>query len=134
MKTEGWQKRFNAVISRYLSRPFVWGEFDCVVFAYQCASAVTERPIGVEVHMRFGDWRTCRQAFKAHKGKLGEAAKEFLGDHTATSFLGMGDIGIAEIEGQEAFVVCDGANFLGPAKEKGIQIIPRSAVKYGWIL
>lgn len=133
MKTEGWQARFRNVLKDKIDKKFAWGEFDCVVLACECVTAVTEDlKYRQEMRRLFGEWRNCFQAARAHGFKLGESVSKVMGDPTNALFLSMGDIALAEVDAKEIVVVHDGCNFLAPCTTGGLEIVPLKYIQYGW--
>lgn len=95
MRYRDWTTRLNYVIKAALGRPFSWGEFDCCLFAADCAMAVC----GVDPAQAYrGTYKTqagAKRALKKNHGSL-EAAWDACFTRVAPAFIQRGDIALYE--------------------------------------
>lgn len=104
MRYRDWTTRLNDVIKAALERPFSWGEFDCCIFAADCAVAVC----GVDPAERYrGKYKTeagAKRALKKTHGSL-DAAWDACFTRVAPSFIQRGDVAVYEAPGGRSMAV-----------------------------
>lgn len=104
MRYRDWTTRLNDVIKAALERPFSWGEFDCCIFAADCAVAVC----GVDPAERYrGKYKTeagAKRALKKTHGSL-DAAWDACFTRIAPSFIQRGDVAVYEAPGGRSMAV-----------------------------
>ncbi|RZI91204.1 MAG: hypothetical protein EOP15_01890 [Pseudomonas sp.] len=104
MRYRDWTTRLNDVIKAALERPFSWGEFDCCIFAADCAVAVC----GVDPAERYrGKYKTeagAKRALKKTHGSL-DAAWDACFVRVAPSFIQRGDVAVYEAPGGRSMAV-----------------------------
>jgi hypothetical protein len=112
-----WPERLAALFDGARTRPFAWGEHDCVTFAADAVLAVTGwDPARTER----GAWRNAREALRLMRAIAGSSAP----DATAARRLGPGReprrarrgdvVAIVDGRGRGALAICDGAVALAP--------------------
>ncbi|NAP01938.1 hypothetical protein B1F73_09255 [Pseudomonas syringae] len=91
MRNRDWTTRLHEVIKAAQGRPFSWGEFDCCLFAADCASAVC----GVDPAEQYrGTYKTesgAKRALKKRHGSL-ESAWDACFARVAVPFIQRGDV------------------------------------------
>lgn len=104
MRYRDWTTRLSDVIKAALERPFSWGEFDCCIFAADCAVAVC----GVDPAERYrGKYKTeagAKRALKKTHGSL-DAAWDACFTRVAPSFIQRGDVAVYEAPGGRSMAV-----------------------------
>lgn len=104
MRYRDWTTRLSQVIKAALERPFSWGEFDCCLFAADCALAVC----GTDPAQAYrGTYKTeagAKRALKKNHGSL-EAAWDACFTRVAPAFIQRGDIAMYEAPGGKAMAV-----------------------------
>lgn len=104
MRYRDWTTRLNDVIKAALERPFSWGEFDCCLFAADCAVAVC----GVDPAERYrGKYKTeagAKRALKKTHGSL-DAAWDACFTRVAPPFIQRGDVAVYEAPGGRSMAV-----------------------------
>lgn len=124
---------FWKVIRKYQSATFEWGKFDCAVLVMEVVSL--SRPDFTEtVKTRYGTWASALQAARTHRKGLLQAAVDMLGEPSKITFAKIGDVGLFELDGEEAMCVYDGVKFIAPCQSGGFQKIPNHLVKHIWSL
>ncbi|MDH0749535.1 hypothetical protein N5D61_24730 [Pseudomonas sp. GD03842] len=95
MRHRDWTTRLNEVIKAALERPFSWGDFDCCLFAADCAVAVC----GVDPASAYrGKYKTeagAKRLIKKNHGSL-EAAWDACFSRVQPAFIQRGDIALYE--------------------------------------
>lgn len=131
MRRADWQSRMAEVMREARSRPFAWGEHDCVTFAAACVKAVT----GVD---RIADVRTAwadeRQAIRllVSGGGLLQMVQERLGPRLPSVLLAKpGDVGVCMQGARPALCVCGGVNWHMPARD-GLATLSFEQVLGAW--
>lgn len=93
MRNQDWTTRLHDVIKAALERPFSWGEFDCCLFAADCAIAVC----GIDPAAKYrGTYKTetgAKRVLKKNHGSL-EAAWDACFARVAPAFIQRGDIAL----------------------------------------
>lgn len=104
MRYRDWTTRLSEVIKAALERPFSWGEFDCCLFAADCAVAVC----GTDPAQAYrGTYKTeagAKRALKKNHGSL-EAAWDACFTRVAPAFIQRGDIAMYEAPGGRSMAV-----------------------------
>lgn len=104
MRNRDWTVRLNEVIKAASERPFSWGEFDCCLFAADCAVAVC----GVDPAQAYrGTYKTeagAKRALKKRHGSL-EGAWDAHFSRVAPAFVQRGDIAMYEAPGGKSMAV-----------------------------
>lgn len=104
MRYRDWTTRLSEVIKAALERPFSWGEFDCCLFAADCAVAVC----GTDPARAYrGTYKTeagAKRALKKRHGSL-EAAWDACFARVAPAFIQRGDIAMYDAPGGRSMAV-----------------------------
>ena len=132
MRREGWQSLFWSVIEDSLTKPFTWGEHDCVTFAMACVDAILTESVSEGVFREFGEWSSEQDAALATGADLDACVRRILGEPVPWPLLGQGDVALAIDEADREFIcVHDGCQFISPAAS-GLQRVPFLHVQHGW--
>jgi hypothetical protein len=118
-RREDWPEQLANYIAESATKPFAWGEHDCILFAVGAIRAV-----GVEVDLKV-TWKTELGAAKELKKRGGfeSAISKYLGDPLEYAGLAKrGDIGLSDSELGLTATVFDGLNWLG-AGERGLVVM-----------
>ena len=130
MRVDGWEGRLAAEVEAARSRPFVWGQHDCAIWAFDVRRALTGEDAAAAWRGRYrcalGARRVLRRVLGArdHAG----AATGILGAPLASPLLAQrGDIVLAG----DAFGVCVGADaaFLAPG---GLTLRRITEIEMAW--
>lgn len=127
-----WERRLNEVFDEAQKAPFIWGEFDCCLFACRAIHALTGYDPGELYRGRYGNEEEARVLLKQEGGVEGiaekiTALKGFA--EIGKLFAQRGDIGLAEIRGHQSLGVCDGARFAFASDPAGLlYIAPKSSL------
>lgn len=104
MRYRDWTTRLSDVIKAALGRPFSWGEFDCCLFAADCAVAVC----GVDPAEQYrGKYKTetgAKRLIKKNHGSL-EAAWDACFARVSPAFVQRGDIALYQSQTGRAVAV-----------------------------
>ncbi|GHS80344.1 hypothetical protein PAGU2196_11780 [Pseudomonas sp. PAGU 2196] len=104
MRYRDWTTRLSEVIKAAIERPFSWGEFDCCLFAADCAVAVC----GTDPAEAYrGTYKTevgAKRALKKRHGSL-EAAWDACFARVAPAFIQRGDVAMYEAPGGRSMAV-----------------------------
>lgn len=104
MRNRDWTIRLTEVIKAASERPFSWGEFDCCLFAADCAVAVC----GVDPAVLYrGAYKTeagAKRALKKNHGSL-EAAWDAHFSRVAPAFIQRGDVAMYDAPGGRSMAV-----------------------------
>lgn len=124
-----WQLEFAKCVAENQSKPFVWGEHDCVLWAANAVLAIT----GFDAAEGFRD---------TYSGALGAAKllKDFGGmealvttklerEPTHPAFANVGDVLMVLQDGNPMLAVCNGETMLAPGLEGLVALPTLSAVK-----
>lgn len=104
MRYRDWTTRLSEVIKAASERPFSWGEFDCCLFAADCAAAVC----GTDPAQAYrGTYKTeagAKRALKKNHGSL-EAAWDACFTRVPPAFIQRGDVAMYEAPGGKSMAV-----------------------------
>ncbi|ASN67554.1 hypothetical protein 9F7_6 [uncultured Caudovirales phage] len=104
MRYRDWTTRLSEVIKAALERPFSWGEFDCCLFAADCAVAVCGTDPAESYRGTYKTEAGAKRALKKRHGSL-EAAWDACFTRVAPAFIQRGDIAMYEAPGGKAMAV-----------------------------
>ncbi len=92
-RVHDWPERLAECVRVAMTRPFRWGEHDCVLFACDCVHAMTRVDHGARFR---GKYRSARGAFGVLKrigvGSVEELATKVLGEPIPVSRAQRGDV------------------------------------------
>lgn len=135
MRFEDWPQRLDAVISAARNLTFSYGQFDCALFAADCAHAVTG--IDYAAGLRGYDSKISAYRIISKYGSLEAMVTAQVGRepvHPANAHRGdmvLASVELAPGESGEAIGVCDGVRCWFP-KDVGLRAFPRSAARLAW--
>jgi len=104
MRYRDWTTRLSEVIKAALERPFSWGEFDCCLFAADCAVAVCGTDPAEAYRGTYKTEAGAKRALKKQHGSL-EAAWDACFARVAPAFIQRGDIAMYEAPGGRSMAV-----------------------------
>ncbi|WJN52142.1 DUF6950 family protein [Pseudomonas asiatica] len=104
MRYRDWTTRLSEVIKAALERPFSWGEFDCCLFAADCAVAVCGTDPAEAYRGTYKTEAGAKRALKKRHGSL-EAAWDACFARVAPAFIQRGDIAMYEAPGGRSMAV-----------------------------
>ncbi|CAI8968837.1 MULTISPECIES: DUF6950 family protein [Pseudomonas] len=104
MRNRDWTVRLNDVIKAARERPFSWGEFDCCLFAADCAMAVCGTDPAQVYRGTYKTEAGAKRALKKNHGSL-EAAWDFHFARVAPAFIQRGDVVIYDAPGGRSMAV-----------------------------
>lgn len=67
-KREDWPEQANAFVAKVMKKPFVWGEFDCCLFAADCVQAMTGEDFAADFRGKYTDGPGGYQLLKEFSG------------------------------------------------------------------
>ncbi|MBD1229395.1 DUF6950 family protein [Xenorhabdus griffiniae] len=97
MRHRQWTLRLPETLRAAMSRPFLWGEHDCCLFAADCVQAVCDFDPCETVRGRYSTHTGAAEVLKSEFGTL-EQALDRLFDRTPVTAAGRGDIVMFEAE------------------------------------
>jgi hypothetical protein len=128
---DDWQLRFEKIVTENLSRPFEWGSHDCVLWGADCVLAIT----GHDAAENFrGTYNSALSAARVLKelGGMENAITNRLGlSPVAVGYANVGDILLADLEGQLTTTVCNGETMLATG-ETGLVALPTLSALKAW--
>lgn len=133
MRLEGWEDRLASIIDERRSRPFVWGEHDCTLFAANVALALTGVDYAAayrgKYNCAFGSARVLQELGDGTlRGSVGLA----LGPEIPIRLAGRGDVVLwTQEELGDTLGVCIGAQsvFVG---QDGLTDVPTLVCQCAW--
>lgn len=115
------EARLQALVARRLVEPFVWGRFDCGLFAAEAAEAVCGTDPAGDLRGRYacalGAARRLREALGAPaegRSLLQAYAQQRFGAEVLPTLALPGDVGLSYQQGQALLAVCVGSQWLAP--------------------
>jgi hypothetical protein len=104
MRYRDWTTRLSDVIKAALGRPFSWGEFDCCLFAADCAVAVCGTDPAAQYRGQYTTEAGAKRLIKANHGSL-EAAWDACFTRVSPAFVQRGDIALYQSSAGRAVAV-----------------------------
>jgi hypothetical protein len=104
MRNRDWTTRLNDVIKAALGRPFSWGEFDCCLFAADCAVAVCGTDPAEQYRGKYKTETGAKRLLKKNHGSL-EAAWDVCFARIQPAFIQRGDIALYDAPNGRAVAV-----------------------------
>lgn len=129
MRSEGWETRLAEELAAAVDRPFEYGVFDCLTWAFGVRAALTgqdDRPLWL------GRYSTERGAARVLKSEglqsLEEVGHRLLGSALRSPlFARRGDIAFGG-----AFGIVTGETFVWPAEARGLMALPLADARVAW--
>lgn len=126
-----WPELLAAFVESRRAAPFVWGENDCVMFAADCALAITGNDPAIVYR---GSYSTAAGAARIIK-KVGDLAalvdEQF--DQIPVAHAGRGDWVLVHNDGRPSVCVVLGAVAAG-AGEHGLSFVPMTEATMAWMV
>lgn len=128
-RPQDWPALLNGYVEAARSKPFVWGDHDCVTFTCRWHKLMTGRDVYAQFRGRY-DSETAAMRVMLANGVNGmdEAGRFLFGEpRNGNLRIGRGDI----VYGQGALGICIGAQgaFLN---EEGVTLLRHSQFELGW--
>ena len=127
-RVEGWEGILCEVIENSKDRPFVYGTFDCCLFAGDCILAVTGIDHMAEFRNAYNNKREAHEAIK-RVGGLPNRITELFGDPIPAGLAMRGDIVCIE---DRTVGICMGGVALAPSSAGGLVPSGRSKWTMAW--
>lgn len=137
MRASGWEHRLTDVITAAQARDFLYGEWDCCLFASAAIEAVTGIDVGGKFRGRYDDDAGCADVLNAAGGILALAAR-VARQHGFPEILPLsaqrGDVVLAVLDGRATLGVCVGSRVAFAVAPRGLQqvSITDSALRVAW--
>lgn len=122
-----WQLSFEKCVAENLSKPFKWGEHDCVLWAANAALAITGSDPAAEYRNEYSSPLGAARILKDGGGMESLVSKKF--KPISPAFANVGDILMVMQEGQPMLAVCNGETMLATGLEGLVALPTLSAVK-----
>jgi hypothetical protein len=122
---EGWEKRLADLITARAFRPFVWGENDCLLFAFDATDALHDTTFAA---LHRGKYRTEREAHRrlAKAGGFAEGLAGLGFAEVPPKLAQRGDVAV--LEGVQALGIIMGAQVFAAGPD-GLTALPRADMK-----
>lgn len=104
MRNRDWTTRLHDVIKAAHGRPFSWGEFDCCIFAADCALAVCNVDPAADYRGKYTTEVGAKRLLNKNHGSL-EAAWDASFARVAPAFVQRGDVALYEGPGGRCVAV-----------------------------
>lgn len=128
-RTRGWQARLHRLVAERLTRPFAWGEHDCVAFACDAVQALHEHDTLAPLRV---PRRSARQALRQVRAAGGPAALLRCGlEPMHAAMAGSGDLVLVQQRRVMLLAVCTGADALAPG-DAGLVAHPMRTALAAW--
>lgn len=129
VRYENWPARLTHYVDSHRETPFVWGEFDCVLFAAGWVREAT----GIDL-IRDLSWTDMRSALRVieNLGGLRVAVENRLGAPISAAIARRGDVILHDITERSGLGVCVGADFAAPSEAGGLMFIPMNSARMAW--
>ena len=122
-----WQLAFEKCVAENFSKPFKWGEHDCVLWAANAALAITGSDPALEFRDEYSSPIGAARILKEAGGMEALVSKKF--ESILPAFANVGDILMVMQEGQPMLAVCNGETMLATGLEGLVALPTLSAVK-----
>jgi hypothetical protein len=114
MRKDTWDIDLMAFIKSREKTPFQWGSQDCVLFACDCAQAMT----GIDLAAKYRGYSTREEAYEiiAHAGDLRALVNSELASEISPTFARRGDFVLLDQDGVQALAICIGVMAVAAGK------------------
>lgn len=136
MRVHDWHLRLDAVVEAARKREFKYGDFDCAMFAADCAQAVTG--IDPAASVRGYESKTAAYRIIASYGSMEAMITSLLAQepiHPSAARRGdfmLGTVDLGPGENGEIIGVCVGSRVAYPSITRGLRLLPRSTARLAW--
>jgi hypothetical protein len=115
MRKETWDIDLMAFIKSRQKAPFQWGSQDCVLFACDCAKAMT----GTDLAAKYRGYTTEEEAVAIIEkaGTLRQLVTNNVGPEISSKFARRGDFVLIEQDGAPALAICVGEMAIAAGKK-----------------
>lgn len=93
MKSRNWTTQLATYLQAAIERPFLWGEFDCCLFAADCCVAVCGIDPAAQYRGQYDSKKTAALALKSTHGSL-EAAWDAHFSRVEAAYMSRGDVAL----------------------------------------
>jgi len=126
---DDWQLRFETLVAENMSKAFSWGSHDCMLWAANAVEALTGFDAAEDLR---GTYDSALGAARVVKelGGMEKLITDRLGvEPVGAGYANVGDILLADLEGQLTAAVCNGETMLAPSAECLVALPTLSALK-----
>ena len=124
-----WQIGFANCVSANMSKKFVWGEHDCVLWASNAVKALTGHDPAESFRGSYNSALGAARVLKEHGGMEAIVTKQLEREAVSPAFANVGDVLLVMQEGQPMLAVCNGETMLAPGLNCLVSLPTLSAVK-----
>ncbi|WP_411101219.1 DUF6950 family protein [Streptomyces sp. x-45] len=104
MRYRDWTMRLNETIKAAQGRPFLWGEFDCCLFAADCSAAICGVDPAADYRGKYKTEAGAKRQLKRKHGSL-EAAWDACFQRVSLAFIQRGDVVLYDAPGGRSMAV-----------------------------
>lgn len=129
MRFENWPTLLSNYIKSCESKPFVWGEHDCCLFAANVINEITGVDYAVEIR---DTYKTAREALKVLENFEGVSglACNYLGSEINSNLAQRGDVVLIKTEEHgDTLAICTGTSCVAPGLKKLTSVSMANAIK-----
>lgn len=137
MRIEGWEHRLVDLIEEAQTREFVYGTWDCALFACAAIAALTDKDVAGAFRGQYADAAGCDRLLAA-QGGLEALATGIANGHDFAPIpirsAQRGDVVLATIAGRDTLGVCLGRTAAFAVAPRGLAQVPilHAALRRAW--
>lgn len=116
-RKENWPDILAEQIKAAETRPFSFGEHDCLMFAANVVLAMTGKDVAANLRGDYHDERSAIEALRFF-GTLHDVAIACFGEPVDPKFAQRGDVVMLLRDGRESLAICEGARACAPGAQR----------------
>ena len=136
MRKQDWEQQLNAGIEAAKGTPFIWGQSDCINFAFGCAANMVDYDLMAKASA-FRNYTTEAEAYQVltdnFDGSMAKAMDYFFEAHVNKTTARRGDIVIIDYNDIQLFGIMDlTGRFAACKSENGVLHVPIKYATNAW--
>jgi hypothetical protein len=130
-RKQDWQLAFEKCVAENYHTPFEWGTHDCCLWAANLVLAITGHDVAVDFRGKYSTAKEALEILEAGGGVAALWTKHLGAEPVPPLFASVGDVVLADLNGQETMAVCNGDTLLATGTT-GLCALPMSAAIKSW--
>ena len=130
-RKQGWQLEFEKCVAENYHTRFEWGTHDCCLWAANLVLAITGHDVAADFRGKYSTAKGAVEILEAGEGIATLWTKHLCAEPVSPLFASIGDVVLAELDGQETMAVCNGDTLLATGLT-GLCALPMSAALKAW--
>ena len=130
-RNQDWQLAFEKCVAENYHTRFEWGTHDCCLWAANLVLAITGHDVAADFRGKYSTAKGAAEILAANDGMTALWTKLLDTEAVSPLFASIGDVVLAEVDGQETMTVCNGDTLLATGTT-GLCTLPISSALKAW--